>query len=116
MFKLPPLSTVKGGGVAMLEGMDRRRDGHAWTETATTNISDPDEQLSFRYVKCFGHLRCENMSCPHLERCGEYNEVYWEKSTPKVLVPGLTTLIPSEVQCSLSNMQVYSIMSKVVCL
>ena len=31
----------------MLEGMDRRRDGHAWTETATTNIMDPDGQLSF---------------------------------------------------------------------
>ena len=64
MFELPPLSTVKSGGAAMLEGMDRRRDGHAWTETTTTNISDPDGQLSFKYVKCLGHLRCENLSCP----------------------------------------------------
>ena len=94
VFELPPLSTVKGGGGAMLEGMDWRRDGHAWTETTTTNISDPDGQLSFRYVKCLGHLRCENMSCPHLERCGEYNEMYWEGSTPEILVPGPTTLIP----------------------
>ena len=29
VFKLSPLSNVKGGGAAMLEGMDRRRDGHA---------------------------------------------------------------------------------------
>ena len=76
VFELPPLSTVKSGGAAMLEGMDQRRDGHAWTETTTTNISDPDEELSFRYVKCLGHLRCENLSCPHLERCGEYNKMY----------------------------------------
>ena len=76
MFELPPLSTVKGGRVAMLEGMDRRQDGHAWTETTTTNISDPDGQLSFKYVKCLGHLCYENMSCPHLEQCGKYNKMY----------------------------------------
>ena len=76
IFELPPLPTMKDGGAAMLEGMDRRRDGHAWTETTTTNITDPDGQLIFRYVKCFGHLRCDNIGCPHLERCGEYNEKY----------------------------------------
>ena len=65
VFELPPLSNFKGGGVATLEGMDRWRDGHAWTETATTNITDPDGQLSFRYVKCLGHLRCQNILCPH---------------------------------------------------
>ena len=42
IFELPPLPTVKGGGAAMLEGMDRRRDGHAWTEIATTNSTDLD--------------------------------------------------------------------------
>ena len=76
VFELPPLPCIKGGGAAMFEGMDRRRDGHAWTETATTNISDLNGQLSFRYVKCLGHLRCVNNSCPHLERCGEINEKY----------------------------------------
>ena len=72
VFELPPLPCIKRGGAAMLEGMDRRCDGHAWT--TTTNISDPNGQLSFRYVKCLGHLRCPNVSCPHLERCGEINE------------------------------------------
>ena len=76
VFELLPLPCIKGGGAAMLEGMDRRRDGHAWTETATTNISDPNGQLSFRYMKCLGHLRCPNDSCPHMERCGEINEKY----------------------------------------
>ena len=42
LFELPPLSTVKGDGATMLEGMDRRGDGYAWTETTTTNISDLD--------------------------------------------------------------------------
>ena len=94
VFELPTLSIVKGGGAAMLEGMDRRQDRHAWTETSTTNITDLDGQLSFTYVKCLGHLCYENLSCPHWERCGEYNKMYWEGSTSKVLVPGPTTLIP----------------------
>ena len=89
VFELPPLPNVKGGGAAMLEGMDRRRDGHAWTETATMNITDPNGQLSFRYVKCLGHLRCLNILCFHLERCGEYNEKYWKGSSPDVLIPSL---------------------------
>ena len=60
----------------MLDGVDRRRDGHAWTEMATTNLSDPYGQLSFRYVKCLGHLCCDNKSCPHVERTSDYNEKY----------------------------------------
>ena len=94
VFELLPLPNVKGSGAAMLEGMDRRRDGHAWTETATTNITDPDGQLSFRYVKCLGHLRCQNISCPQLERCGDYNEKYWEGSSPDVLIPSPICEVP----------------------
>ena len=99
VFEFPPLPYIKGGDAAMLEGMDRRRDGHAWTETATTNISDPNGQLSFRYVKCLGHLRCPNVSCPHLERCREINEKYWEGSTPRVLIPSRATDTPQ--RCTL---------------
>ena len=87
VFELPPLLCIKGDGTAMLKGMDRRCDDHAWTETATTNISDPNGQLSFRYVKCLRHLRCQNNYCPHLERCDEYNEKYWEGSTLEVFIP-----------------------------
>ena len=78
----------------MLEGMDRKRDGHAWTETATMNIIDLNGQLLFRYVKCLGHLHCQNISCLHLERCGEYNEKYSEGSSSKVLIPGPIIEVP----------------------
>ena len=55
IFELPPLAIVKGG-FSQLDGMDRKRDGHVWTETATTNISDPSGILIFKYVKCMGHF------------------------------------------------------------
>ena len=60
IFELPPLASIKEGGVCRLDGMDCRFDGHVWTETATTNISDPSGKLSFKYIKCMGHLRCMN--------------------------------------------------------
>ena len=63
VFELPPLTVVKEGGLSRLDGMDRKRDGHVWTETATTNISNPSGTLSFKYVKCLGHLRCDNIDC-----------------------------------------------------
>ena len=56
IFELPSLHVVKEGGVARLDGINQRFDGHAWTETATTNIVDPSRLLSFKYVKCMGHL------------------------------------------------------------
>ena len=99
IFELPPSPTVKDGGATMLEGMDRRRDGHAWKETTTTNITDPDGQLSFRYVKCLGHLRCDNIDCPHLQRCGEYNKKYWKGSTLDLLILGPVTKVPQK--CSI---------------
>ena len=85
----------------MLKGMDKRQDGHAWTETATTNITDPDGQLSLKYIKCLGHLRCDNIGYPHLERCGEYNKKYWEGSTLDLLIlgPVIEVLRKSTILC-----------------
>ena len=60
IFELPLLSVVKEGGVARLDGMDRKFDRHAWTKTATSDIIDPSWLLSFKYVKCMGHLCCYN--------------------------------------------------------
>ena len=88
IFKLQSLPVVKEGGVARLDDMDRRFDGHAWTETATTNIVDPSRLLSFKYVKCMGHLRCSNPDCRHIKEMGDYNEMYWSGSSPDVLTPG----------------------------
>ena len=80
----------------MLEGMDKRQDDHAWTETATTNIMDPDGQLSFWCVKCLDHLWCGNICCPHLEHCWEYNKKFWEDFTLEVLIPGPIMEIPQK--------------------
>ena len=88
IFKLPSLPLVKEGGVARLNGMDRRFNGHAWTKTATTNIVDPNRLLSFKYVKCMGHLRCSNSNYRHIKEIGDYNEMYWVGLSHDVLTPG----------------------------
>ena len=56
IFELPSFLIVKEGGVARLDSMDRRFDGHAWIEIATMNIVDQSRLLSFKYVKCMRHL------------------------------------------------------------
>ena len=91
VFELSPLSVVKEGGVARLDGMDRKFDGHAWIKTTTTNIVDPSQLLSFKYVKCMGHLRCYNPKCRHILEVGENNDLYWARSSPEVLTPGKST-------------------------
>ena len=76
IFELPPLVVVKEGGLSRLDGMDRKRDGHVWTETTTTNICDPSGILTFKYVKCMGHLRCTNPYCRYIGETSNYNELY----------------------------------------
>ena len=63
VFELPTLAVVKEGGLSRLDGTDQKRNGHVWTKTATSNISDPSGVLSFKYLKCLGHLRCVNPDC-----------------------------------------------------
>ena len=86
-FELPSLPIVKEGRVARLDSMDWRFDCHTWTETTTTNIVDPSRLLSFKYVKCMGHLRCNNLDCRHLSEMRDYNEMYWAGSSPNILTP-----------------------------
>ena len=92
IFELPPLPVVKAGGSCRLDGMDRRFDRHVWTETATSNISDPSGKLSFMYVKCMGHLRCNNLECRRLKECKDYNELYWTGSSAEVMTPDIRTV------------------------
>jgi hypothetical protein len=40
-----------------LDGMDKQYDGHVWTKTQTTNITN-DVGLTFRSSTCVGHLQC----------------------------------------------------------
>jgi hypothetical protein len=56
IYELLPILAPKESAVGRLVGMDRSCDGHAWTETQTSNLSDLLSQLTFRYVKCLGHL------------------------------------------------------------
>ena len=88
VFELPPLTVVKKGGLSRLDGMDQKRDGHVWTETAMTNISNPSGTLSFKYVKCLGHLRCDNINCCCLMENGSVNELYWSGSLSDVIPRG----------------------------
>ena len=96
IFELPPLRVVKERGIARLDGTDQRFDGHAWIETATTNIVDPSCLFSFKYVKCMGHLRCNNPNCQHISEVGDYNEMYWAGSSPDVLTLGQSSMPSSK--------------------
>ena len=73
--------------------MDRKRDVHVWTETATTNISDPSGTLSVKYVKCLGHLRCDNINYRCLMENDLLNELYWLGSSPDVIPPGQSPVL-----------------------
>jgi hypothetical protein len=94
IFELPTILVPKDGAAGRLDGMDCTFDGHAWTET--TNLSSSKSNLSFKYVKCMGHLRCMNEECAHFLRSGEHNDLYWDGSSSKVLVPGPDPSIPSK--------------------
>ena len=50
-----------------MEGMDKRYDGHMWTKTMTTNITN-NLNLTFWSSTCVVHLRCENPHCEYLQR------------------------------------------------
>ena len=88
IFELPPITVVKEEGLSRLDGMDRKQDGHVWTETATTNISDPSGILTFKYMKCMDHLRCTNPNCRCTGESNTYNELLWFGSSPDIAILG----------------------------
>jgi hypothetical protein len=96
IFELPAILAPKDGAAGRLDGMDLKFDGHAWIETQTTNFSGSKSDLSFKYVKCMGHLRCMNEECAHFMRSGKHNDLYWDASSLKVLVPGPDPSVPSK--------------------
>ena len=99
IFELPLVAVVKEGGLNRLDGMDWKRDDHIWTEMAITNISDPSGVLTFKYVKCMGHLRCTNPDCRCVGESNKYNELFWTRSSPDVLIPGPNSKVT--VKCKL---------------
>ena len=57
-----------------LDGMNKQYDGHVWTKTQTTNITN-DVGLTFRSSACVGHLQCQNQSCDYLQRAHRTSKV-----------------------------------------
>ena len=68
MFVLPLVSNLALHTKArFMDGMDKRYDGHVWTKTLTTNISN-NLNLTFCSSICVGHLQCQNPECDYLKR------------------------------------------------
>ena len=68
MFVLPPVGVSSSHTKAkFMDGMDKRYDGHIWTKTQTTNITN-DMGIAFRSSTCVGHLQCLNPHCDYLQR------------------------------------------------
>jgi hypothetical protein len=91
IFELPPVgSSASRSAAKSMQGMDKRYDGHVWTKTITTNISN-NMGLSFRSSSCAGHLRCENKDCGYLERdhrIFDVNETEFDGCTLQAFVVG----------------------------
>ena len=81
LFEFPPAGKYASQSQAkLLQGMDKRYDGHAWTRTITSNIKN-DMGLTFRMSSCLGHLQCTNAACDYLSRVhrsSEANEIEWD--------------------------------------
>ena len=77
LFVLPAMSS------SSLHSKAKRYDGHIWTKTVTTNISNVLD-LSFWSSSCVGHLCCENPHCEYLGRAyrtSSYNDTKFEGVT-----------------------------------
>jgi hypothetical protein len=89
IFELPPAgNTAARSHAKSIQGMDKRYDGHVWTKTITTNITN-DFGLFFRSSACVGHLRCNNKECEYLirrPRIFEVNETEFEGCTLQAFV------------------------------
>ena len=66
VFEFPPASALNDVAQQM-EGMDRKRDGHPWCKTCTTNIKN-DHKLVFGKIVCVGKLVCHNDDCRFFRR------------------------------------------------
>ena len=71
LFVLPAMGTSLSLSKARsMFGMDKRYDGHVWTKTVTTNMSNVLD-LSLQSSSCVVHLRCENPLYEYLEYAHE---------------------------------------------
>ena len=104
IFELPPvsmshMSTYTKG----MSGMDKRHDGHVWSKTVTTNITNL-QGFTFKTSSCLGHLRCTNSSCDFLRRSHRVeavNEMEWEGVSPSIMDVGDAYPRGSTLLCSI---------------
>ena len=81
IFELPPVSMSHMSTYTKeMSGMDKRHDGHVWSKTVTTKITN-SQGFTFKTSSCLGHLRCTNSICNFLNRSHRLeavNEMEWE--------------------------------------
>jgi hypothetical protein len=101
LFELPLVDT--SGPFHMMHGMDKRHDGHARTQTVTSNIKS-DMSLTFRTSTCIGHLRCENQDCEYtsrIHRTSPVNEREWDGFTVTTILIGQPAPAGSTLICKI---------------
>ena len=75
IFVFPPVSASASTSKAKaMDGMDKRYNGHVWTKTQSTNITN-NLSLTFRSSNCVGHLQCQNPHCDYLHRAHRISSV-----------------------------------------
>jgi hypothetical protein len=93
IFELSPTGhTAARLQAKSMQEMDKRYDGHVWTKTIITNITN-EFGLSFWSSACVGHLRCNNKECEYLNRrprIFQVNETEFEGCTLQTFVVGQT--------------------------
>ena len=107
LFVLPAMgsSSLHSKAKSMF-GMDKRYDGHIWTKTVTTNISNVLD-LSFWSSSCVGHLRCENPHCEylgHAHRTSSNNDTEFEGVTKEPFSVGGPLPSGSTLVCKICKM------------
>jgi hypothetical protein len=74
IFELPPSQVSASTSKNVMDGMDKRLNGHTWCHTTTSNIHN-NQGLTFRKSLCVGQLVCENKSCDFFARSSKRNEI-----------------------------------------
>jgi hypothetical protein len=102
VFEFPPVTTLAAYSSAKsMQGMDKRYDGHVWTKTITTNITN-GMGLAFRKSSCEGHLRCANKECDYLRRAhrtSPFNDTEFEGCTSRQFTMGQDPPADSTLVC-----------------
>ena len=104
IFELPPVSMSHMSTYAKgMSGMDKRHDGHVWSKTVTTNITN-SQGFTFKTSSCLGHLHCTNSMCDFLRqshRLEAVNEMEWEGVSPSTMHVGDVHPQGSSLVCSI---------------